>query len=227
MYLPSFPQYSTDFSTKANSVSTSQTKFSELKLNISKKDLTSEFNLDLAFGSAVAFLLAVIAFLLVVIWLQRAKIRRLMAFFHGRPIPPHEDERHLLPVNENESFHDAENIQFQNQIQNNEANNANIANQIQIQNNEANNGNIANQNQNVNNQVAHQNQEVLNVINPEIVHQNQNVTEVVQIIFPSIVPGFRNVTALRAFQKSQRDALKEYQIRQANVFNETIQNAQN
>jgi hypothetical protein len=127
-----------------------------------------------------------------------------MAFFHGRPIPPHEDERHLLPVNENESFHDAENIQFQNQIQNNEANN----------------GNIANQNQNVNNQVALQNQVVLNVLNPEIVHQNQNVTEVVQIIFPSILPGFRNVNVLRAYQKSQRDALKEYQIRQANVFNE-------
>lgn len=211
MYLPSFPQYSTDSSTEANSVSTSQTKFSELKLNISKKDLTSEFNLDLAFGSAVAFLLLVIAFLLIVIWLQRAKIRRLMAFFHGRPIPPHEDERHLLAVNENESFHGAENIVNQNQIQNNEANNANIVIQNQVQNNDANNANIVNQNQ-----------EVLNVINPNIVHQNQNVTDVVQIIFPSLLPGFRNVTAFKAFQKSQRDALKEYQIRQINVFNDNV-----
>jgi hypothetical protein len=218
MYLPSFPQYSTDLSTKANSVSTSQTKFSELKLNISKKDLTSEFNLDLAFGSSVGFLLLVIAFLLIVIWLQRAKIRRLMAFFHGRPIPLHEDERHLLAVNENESFNDAENIVNQNQIQNNEANNANIVNQNQVQNNEANNANIVNQNQNVNNQI----QEVLNVKNPNIVHQNQNVTDVVQIIFPSILPGFRNITALKAFQKSQRDALKEYQIRQINVFNDPV-----
>jgi hypothetical protein len=150
--------------------------------------------------------------------LQRAKIRRLMAFFHGRPIPPHEDERHLLAVNENESFHDAQNIVNQNQVQNNEANNANIVNQNQVQNIEANNANIVNQNQNVNNQI----QEVLNVINPNIVHQNQNVTDVVHIIFPSILPGFRNVTAFKAFQKSQRDALKEYQIRQINVFNNTV-----
>jgi hypothetical protein len=211
MYLPSFPQYSTDSSTKANSVSTRQTKFSELKLNISKKDLTSEFNLDIAFGSAVAFLLLVIAFLLIVIWLQRAKIRRLMAFFHGRPIPPHEDERHLLAVNENESFHGAENIVNQNQIQNNEANNANIVIQNQVQNNDANNANIVNQNQ-----------EVLNVINPNIVHQNQNVTDVVQTIFPSLLPGFRNITAFKAFQKSQRDAFKEYQVRQINVFNDNV-----
>jgi hypothetical protein len=209
MYLPSFPQYSTDSSTKANSVSTRQTKFSELKLNISKKDLTSEFNLDLAFGSAVAFLLLVIAFLLIVIWLQRAKIRRLMAFFHGRPIPPHEDERHLLAVNENESFHGAENIVDQNQ--NNDANNANIVNQNQVQNNEAINANIVNQNQ-----------EVFNVINPNIVHQNQNVTDVVQTIFPSLLPGFRNITAFKAFQKSQRDAFKEYQVRQINVFNDNV-----
>ena len=231
MDLPAFPQY------KSDSGSTSQTKLervfnSELKLNISTKDLTSEFTLEIAFGSVCLFLLTIITVLVIIIWLQRKQIRRLMRFFHGRPVPQHEDEHHLLNINDQDEFHDA------NQNVNNAANNP-LENQNQDVNNAANNpavnqdgNNVANNphiNQNVNNvannQLAVQDQALINAVhNPEIVHQNQNVTQVVELIFPFRMPGIRNITALRTFHKGQREALREYQTHQARIFNGDIQN---
>jgi hypothetical protein len=56
------------------------------------------------------------------------------------------------------------------------------------------------------------------VHNPNFIHQNHNVNNVVTLIFPNIVPGFRNLTAFREFQKNQRLALKQYQDHQKQIF---------
>jgi len=172
MYLPAYVQYESD---TTSSTKTSVIKESALKLNIFAKDLTSEYSIEIAFGTSCAILFIVIFALLIVIWLQRKKIARLMRFFHGhRP-----DEERLVNLNgsanqnSEESFHDAA----------------------------------------VNNQ--------------NILHQDIIVNNVVELMFPAILPGFRNITALRAFQKTQREALKEYQKRQEDAFNQNLANARN
>ena len=54
--------------------------------------------------------------------------------------------------------------------------------------------------------------------NPIFLHQNQNINNEVDAIFPAVIPGFRNVTALCTFQKNQRDVFKAYQLEQIRIF---------
>jgi hypothetical protein len=54
---------------------------------------SSESTLEIDFGSMCLFLLTIITVLGIIIWLQRKEIRRLMRFFHGRPVPQHDDEQ--------------------------------------------------------------------------------------------------------------------------------------
>ena len=56
------------------------------------------------------------------------------------------------------------------------------------------------------------------VHNPNYIHQDHNVNNAVALIFPNIVPGFKNITALREFQRNQRYALKQYQEHQTEIF---------
>ena len=51
-------------------------------------------------------------------------------------------------------------------------------------------------------------------------HQNADITQVIDLIFPSELPAqhLRNKTALKAFHKSQREALKNYAAHQERLF---------
>jgi hypothetical protein len=148
----------------------------KLNMSVTSSDESSEYFLEIAFGTSSAFLLVVIIALSIIIWLQKREIKRLCAFFRGQR--PNEELEPIIrnnnanqSQNEEENFHDA-------------------------------NGNEA---QNV-------------VINRNRVHLDQNINNVVDLIFPQVVANFRNITALREFQKNQRAALKEYQDNQMVIF---------
>ena len=63
----------------------------------------------------------------------------------------------------------------------------------------------------------------LTVVNNDqvIIHQNANIIEVVELMFPRGLcrqRHLRNISALRAFHKSQREALKAYASNQERLF---------
>ena len=51
-------------------------------------------------------------------------------------------------------------------------------------------------------------------------HQNASINEVIELIFPRELPiqHLRNITALKAFHKSQREALKNYSANQGRLM---------
>ena len=173
--LPLYPQFEeapAQLHTQAKSLHGSSLT---VKASVATKDSTSESFWEITFGTSCAFLLAVIFVLLIIIWMQRGKVRRLAAFFHGYP------QEELRPI----IYNRADNVD---------------------------------RGQNLNN-------DEINVVqNPIILHQNQNINNVVDAIFPAVLPGFRNITALRNFQKNQRDVFKAYQHEQIRIFQPQRQN---
>ena len=176
--LPLYPQFEeapAQLQTQAKSLTGSSLT---VKASVATKDSTSESFWEITFGTSCAFLLAVIIVLLIIIWMQRGKILRLAAFFHGDRRPNQEELRPII-------YNRADNVD---------------------------------RGQNLNN-------DEINVVqNPIILHQNQNINNVVDAIFPVVLPGFRNITALRNFQKNQRDVFKAYQHEQIRIFQPQRQN---
>ena len=60
--------------------------------------------------------------------------------------------------------------------------------------------------------------------NQNIVHQNRNINNLVDLIFPKVVPGFKNVTSIREFHKNQCAALKIYHGEQMGIFKNNSDN---
>lgn len=58
----------------------------------------------------------------------------------------------------------------------------------------------------------------MSVENQKILHHGLNVRTTVDLVFPHALPQFRNITALRAFHKTQRENLKSYQVGQEALY---------
>ncbi len=127
----------------------------------------------------------------ILIWLQRNEIKRLRQYFLGRF--PADDEQALIYRNNNN--HNAVLNRDQNDL-------VQDRRQEEI---EANDGQGQNDFEDA-------------VENPNIIHQGRNINQLINLMFPQILPGFRNITALKAFHKTQREGLKEYQTSQDAIF---------
>ena len=151
-------------------------------MGISTKDSLSVYNLEVAFGTSFGILLLVVLALVIIIWIQRKQIARLIAFFNGQQPEERRPIYNRLNRNDQDSHEDEDYF------------NLTV----------------------VNNQHA-----------PLRFHQNANIAGLIELIFPRELDPqqhIRNITALRAFHKCQRDALKAYVANQEVLFRQAEHN---
>ena len=187
---PAYPTFSTSEVKSANSLN--------VDFGVTSNETEQAFYLYVAFGTSSGILVSIIIGLLLTIWLQRTKINRLNQYFLGRF--PDEEEKHrpiiYRPNRDERANHNA--VANPNADANH---NADALNPIAGANNNHNDDDFEDA-----------------IGNQNITHQGAIINRVVDLIFPQFVPGFRNITALKAFQKSQREALKVYQVQQVEIF---------